>query len=83
MLKRILFGIVLIFLLAKAGFAQPAAISSGLNWLVANQNADKSWGGPSSSVTPWRRFCVARVPVTTPAVSCPAAGGERWRPLPH
>jgi len=59
MLKRILFGIVLIFLLAKAGFAQPAAISSGLNWLVANQNADKSWGGPSSSVTPFNTTTAA------------------------
>ncbi len=52
-LKRIL-SIVLSFLFLIAGHvsAQSASISSGANWLMANQNADKSWGGnAAASVT--------------------------------
>ncbi len=59
MLKRILFGIILIFLSARAGFAQPATVASGINWLIANQNADKSWGGTSSLVTPFNTTAAA------------------------
>ncbi|NTV53984.1 MAG: terpene cyclase/mutase family protein [Syntrophaceae bacterium] len=53
MLKRILYGIILILMSARAGVPQPASITPGIEWLIANQNADKSWGGVSSSATPF------------------------------
>ncbi|MDD2852640.1 MAG: carboxypeptidase regulatory-like domain-containing protein [Desulfuromonadaceae bacterium] len=48
MLKRVLLGILLTYFSVGLAFAQSASISSGLSWLAANQNSDKSWGNSSS-----------------------------------
>jgi len=39
----------LLLSLTGYSFAQSTAINTGINWLIANQNADKSWGGSASS----------------------------------
>ncbi len=39
--------------------AQFVAISTGVDWFIANQNADKSWGGITSSVTPFNATAAA------------------------
>ncbi len=59
MTKRLLFAIILIFSIAGYSSAQPASISSGIDWLVTSQNADKSWGGASSSATPFNTTSAA------------------------
>ncbi len=51
MLKRLLFSIIVILSMAGYSSAQSATISNGVDWLIANQNADKSWGGATASVT--------------------------------
>lgn len=48
MLKRILFGLLLMLFSAGFAFAQSPSITSGINWLTATQNIDKSWGNASS-----------------------------------
>jgi len=59
MLKRIIIGLMLIILSVRVGSAQSAFITSGVDWLIANQNTDKSWGGASSSVTPFNATTTA------------------------
>jgi len=48
MLKRILFGLLLMLFSAGFASAQSPPITSGIDWLTATQNIDKSWGNASS-----------------------------------
>lgn len=59
MLKRIVIGLILIFLSTSVASAQSASVTAGAAWLTVNQNADKSWGGGSSSVTPFNTTAAA------------------------
>ncbi len=59
MLKRILFGTILVFLSTSINAAQSSTTISGVNWLVVNQNIDSSWGGPSSSASTFKTTAAA------------------------
>lgn len=50
MFKRVLFLMFMTLFAAGIVSAQPPSITSGVNWLIANQSSDKSWGDPSALV---------------------------------
>src|SRR5574341_15974 len=59
MIKRLLFAIIMLISIAGYSSAQPASIASGVNWLVSNQNEDRSWGGNLSSASTFNTTAAA------------------------
>jgi large repetitive protein len=79
MLKWVILGILLILLSFGLSSAQAASISSGKDWLIANQNADKSWGNATSAETPFQSTTEAiKILKLLNSTGTPYSDGLNW-----